>query len=125
MPLKIWKFNELLCGYLIQAYDKPKQISKQGDVNYLALPLEKSPIYCVFSLISNPGNTFTTHLAPVPDTRESFRETAIQQALIKWITTNLTFIFNTYRRKVIGACNGNCPNLICMEKSYDRNLQKN
>lgn len=122
MPTKIWTFNELLCGYKIEIYDTPKQISKTGAVNYIALSLAASPLYCIFSLSSKPENAFTTTIPAVPETREDFREKAIKQALIEWITKNIKSIISIYLRTISRACDGTCQNLICMGKSYERNI---
>jgi hypothetical protein len=122
MKDKIWRFDELICGYTVEVFDFPKQISKPTDMNYIALPRERSPLHVIFSLKAPAQGAFAMNLSPISETRENLREEAIKEEIIKWVLQKAEFVFNLYKRKIKNLCSGDCSNIICLEKAIERSI---
>ena len=113
--MKTHYFTDLLCGYHIEAYDAPKQVSKDEDVNYIALPIERSPVHCLFSIGYPSKAAFMVKLAPIAEMQPERRDRALREALGKWIDEHKSFLLKTQQRHTLVPCNGGCDAEICLE----------
>lgn len=113
--MKVHHLDGLLCGYKIDAYDMPKQISQEDDANYIALPIERSPVHCLLSVGYPPKASLPAKLEPINEKDPQRRERAIRVALGRWIDENAAVLKRLRDKHVPVSCNGECGCEICLD----------